>query len=385
MVIPMLMGAIGESGAEVIADRVLVLETEKGSRTFTDVAERPVLSLLRGFSAPVRLEFERPDADLLLLARHDRDPFNRWEALQTYATRLLKRSVAKIRAGKPALTDAALARAMGEIVRDGLTDPAFAELMLTLPGESDIAREIGTDVDPEAIAQAVDALADHIGRACLADAQAIYNQLAEPRPFSADARSAGERALKSATLALIARGDRDAGALLALDQYRSAATMTDRMSALRVLNRLGGPEREEAFTAFEAAYGTDALILDNWFTLNALVRSDDALARVRELTGHAAFSITNPNRVRALVGAFANANPRQFHRADGEGYRFVSEFIRDLDSKNPQVAARLATAFRTFATLEPGRRALARQALEMIQGQPTLSRDLKDIVDRALT
>ena len=382
-VIPVLMGVIGENGKELAESQVLVLQEWKGTKTFHGITERPVASLLRNFSAPVRLEFDSPDADLLVLASHDTDPFNRWEVLQTYATRLLKRSVTEVRAGRTPVTDSDLAEALGKILREGEKDPAFAALALTLPSEADIAREIGTDVDPDAIGTAHDALSTLIGQRCLDTATLIYSTLSKPTPFSADAASAGARSLKSAALSLIGWGAPETAARLALRQFNGATTMTDRLSALGVLNRLGGPERDEAFSAFEQRFGDDALILDSWFTLNALGRGDETLDRVCGLMTHPAFSATNPNRIRALIGAFAHSNARQFHRPDGAGYRFVADFVRELDPKNPQVAARLATAFRTYRTLEPGRRALAQQALESIRGG-ALSKDLADIVDRAL-
>jgi aminopeptidase N len=383
-VIPVLMGLIGaESGKEIAGNQVLVLEGWKGTKTFTGVGERPVASLLRNFSAPVRLEIDTSDDDLLVLAEKDTDPFNRWEAVQTYAVRLLKRSVAAVREGKPALTDERFARAIGTVLAAGLDDPAFAALALTLPSEADIAREIGADVDPDAIGAAHDALSAAIGRLNVGKARAIYDELARPTPFSTDAASAGRRSLKGAALSILAWGDAEAGAALAKQQFDGATTMTDRLSALGVLNRLGGAGREAAFAAFEARFGSDPLILDNWFSLQALARGADTLERVKALMEHPAFARTNPNRVRALIGAFAHSNARQFHRADGEGYRFVADFIRDLDAANPQVAARLATAFRAYKTLEPGRQALARAALQSIRSG-ALSKDVADIVDRAL-
>ena len=383
-VLPITIGLIGQKGEVLAPNQVLVLETRKGTKIFSDIAERPIASLLRGFSAPVQLEFDIEDADLLALARHDQDAFNRWESLQTVAMRLLKRSTAGVRAGNAPLADTRLRDVFNSILADGLSDPAFAALALSLPSEGDIAREIGKDVDPSAIAKALDALLASNAAASLATAVDMYAKLSTPRPFSADAESAGLRALKGVSLSIIAWAERKEGARLALAQYHSATTMTDRFSALGILNRLGGNERDEAFASFEHAYREEPLILDSWFSFNAILRTDDALDRVIELLKHKDFSITNPNRVRSLVGTFVNANPRQFHRPDGEGYRFLAAFITDLDAKNPQVAARLATAFRTFKTLEPGRGLLAESALISIKEHVGISRDLSDIVERAL-
>jgi len=383
-VIPVLMGAIAADGREVIPNQVLVLESQRGTKTFENIAEPPVLSLLRGFSAPVRLDFDCDESALLTLARHDSDPFNRWEALQTYAMRLLKRSVAEVRAGRTPLTDAGLADAFRALLADGAIDPAFAALALTLPGDNDVAREIGADVDPDAIGAALDALSADIGAACLTAAEVRHEGLSAPRPFSADAESAGLRSLRGAALAWLAWGDAKRGSATALAQFESATTMTDRLNALAVLNRLGGAGRDAAFQSFEKRYRDEPLILDSWFTFQAMTRTRDALERVRKLMDHPGFVRTNPNRVRALIGAFANANPRQFHRPDGEGYRFLAGFIRDYDAINPQVAARLATAFRSYRTLEAGRQKKAAEALRSLQDSGPLSRDVADIVERAL-
>ena len=382
-VIPILMGIISRTGKEIQPNQVLVLETAKGSKTFENVDELPIVSLLRGFSAPVRLEFDASSEDLLALARHDSDPFSRWEALQTYAVRLLKTSVAGIREGQAPRVDDGLAAAFRDLIVHGMTDPAFAALTLSLPSEGDLAREIGSDVDPDAIGQALDALSAHIGKACGGDAQRLHATLSVPQPFSADAASAGRRSLRGAALSWLAWGDERAGSVAAMEQYQSATTMTDRLSALGVLNRLGGAAREAAFQNFEKTYAHEPLILDNWFTLQALSRGKETLDRVKRLMTHPGFAITTPNRVRALIGSFT-ANQRQFHRADGEAYRFIATFLGELDAINPQVAARMATAFRTYQTLEPGRRAHARAALQALKERGPLSRDLSDIVDRAL-
>ena len=160
--------------------------------------------------------------------------------------------------------------------------------------------------------------------------------------------------------------------------------MTDRMAALSTLSLHGGPERERALADFYARYAADALVIDKWFSLQATIPQPDTLDKVRALTAHPAFSLANPNRVRALIGAFAQANTTQFNRADGKGYEFVADIVLALDPKNPQVSARMATAFRTWRTLEAGRRALAQAALARIKAAPNLSRDLADIVERAL-
>lgn len=384
-VIPIRLGLIGEDGAELVEDEVLVLESESVSKTWNGIPQRPIPSLFRGFSAPVRLEITRADGDLLTLARHDTDSFNRWQALQDAALDLLKRSVTAIRAGGTALSDTRLAAAIGHLIETSEADPAFAALAISLPSEGDLAREIGTDIDPEAIGQALDHLRSEIGRAVRGAAEKAYAALSAPRPFSPDGASAGRRALRATLLRYLVAADMIAGARLAFRQYETADNMTDRMAALNALLACETPEREQALAAFEARYADDALIVDMWFGLQARVPGAGSVARVKRLTAHPKFTLANPNRARALIAVFANANLRGFHAADGSGYQLVGEIIGELDARNPQIAARLATAFRTWRNLEAGRRGKAEAALRALASAGPLSRDLQDILERTLS
>jgi aminopeptidase N len=204
-----------------------------------------------------------------------------------------------------------------------------------------------------------------------------------PGAYSPDAVSAGRRALRNVALDLMAATGAPEAIARALRQYEAADNMTDRMAALATLSLRPGPEREHTLADFYARYASDALVVDKWLSLQAMAPQPDTLERVRALTTHAAFSFANPNRVRALIGAFA-ANSTQFNRADGAGYDFIADTLLALDPKNPQLAARLATAFRTWRTLEQGRRSKANIALQRVKAAPNLSRDLADIVERAL-
>jgi aminopeptidase N len=256
-------------------------------------------------------------------------------------------------------------------------------LALVPPGEGDIAREIGRDIDPDAVFQARRALRAGVGRKLGAALAAAYDRMAVPGPYSPDAVSAGRRSLRNVALDLMAATAAPEAIARAARQYDAADNMTDRMAALATLSLHPGPERERTLADFYTRYASDALVIDKWFSLQAVTPQPDTLERVRALTTHTAFSFANPNRVRALVGAFA-ANPTQFNRADGAGYAFIAETLLALDPKNPQLAARLATAFRTWRTLEHGRRDKAQIALEGVKAAPSLSRDLADIVERAL-
>ncbi len=392
MVIPLSLGLVGKDGGDIpltLSDGApvshhIVLREPFARFEFSGVTERPVLSINRGFSAPIRLVTDLDAGDLGFLAAHDRDPFNRWQALQTISTRLLIDNVAALRAGRPIRNDDKLTRALATILDDATLEPAFVALALMLPGEGDIAREIGQDIDPDAIFRARAALKAEIGERLGPALIAAYDRMTVPGPYSPDAQSAGRRALRNVALDLLAARAEATAIARAARQYKAADNMTDRMAALATLSLHDGLEREDALADLYARYASDALVVDKWFSLQAVIPQPDTLDKVRALTSHPAFSMANPNRVRALIGAFAQANATQFNRPDGAGYDFVAEAILGLDPKNPQISARLATAFRTWRTLENERRAKAETALKRLKGAPNISRDLADIVERAL-
>jgi aminopeptidase N len=376
-------GNDGASEAE-LSGGVIEFSSSRRRVTFCDVPCRPIPSLLRGFSAPVRLDYQAGEADLMTLIAHDSDGFNRWQATQTYATRLLQCSVTRIRAGDSPKYDADFIAALGTIIEQS-TDPAFTAQAITLPSEADIAREIGQEVDPDAIHLAREALRQGIGQGIKEALLSAYTRLSGGGPYSPDAVSAGRRALRNVALDLFAAGDKLEGVRLAKRQFEDAETMTDKFAALCVLAQVPRAERETALDFFYGAYQSDALVIDKWFALQATIPERGTLNRVKALMKHKAFSYRNPNRLRALAGSFAAGNPTQFNADDGSGYEFIAGIVLDLDAKNPQVAARLLSAFGSWRTLEPGRRALAESALRHVAGAATLSADVKDIVQRSLS
>ena len=393
MVIPLAIGLVGRDGRDLplklrdgrtIERGVLTLTKPAETYVFGDIGEPPVLSLNRGFSAPIKLIANLSADDLRFLAAHDADAFNRWQALQTLATRLLLDNVASLRAAKPARQDGGLLHALGAILDDGTLEPAFIALALTLPGESDLAREIGRDVDPDAIFAARFGLQAEMGKHLEGSLFDHYRRLSESRPYTPDAAGAGRRALRNICLDLLAATRRPDAVSLAARQYQAADNMTDRMAALSTLSLCDVPERAATLDDFYARYADDPLIVDKWFTLQATIPEPATLDRVKALTGHRAFSFANPNRVRALIHAFALANQREFNRADGAGYDFVADTVLALDRKNPQLAAKLLAAMKSWRVLEPGRRAMAEKALQQVASAPSRSPDVADIVQRAL-
>jgi aminopeptidase N len=393
MVIPLAFGLVGKNGRDLplnlsngakIEGGVLELSEPAHTYEFSGVEERPVLSINRGFSAPIKLVSDLDGADLDFLAAHDADAFNRWQALQTSSMRLLIDNVAALRATRAPQIDDKLIAALATILDDKTLEPAFIALALAAPGEGDLAREIGRDIDPDAIFRARLAWRAAIGERLGKVLAGTYDRMAVAGPYSPDSTSAGKRTLRNSALDLLAATGAPAAIARAVRQYDAADNMTDRMAALMTLSLHGGGEREHAFADFYARYASDALVIDKWFSIQAMIPQPGTLDLVRSLTSHPAFSPANPNRVRSLVGAFAQGNPTQFNRPDGAGYEFIADNILVLDPKNPQLAARMATAFRTWRTLEEGRRSKAETALARIKATPNLSRDLSDIVERAL-
>ncbi len=302
------------------------------------------------------------------------------------ATRLLLRSVSAIRSGSAPTPEPAFVDAYGSVVADALSgriDPAFAAQALSLPSEADIAREMAVNVDPDAIFRAREDLRGALGRAHAADLIALHDAMADAAPFSPDAASAGRRALRNGALAMFVAGNAIEGGARAHRQFAEADNMTARLGALAAIATIPGAPRERALEAFARRFAAEPLILDKWFALQAQIPERGTLERVRGLMTHHAFSLSNPNRVRALIGGFT-ANATQFNRADGAGYDLLCEIVLTLDPTNPQIAARLLTALRSWRSLEAGRQAKAEAVLRRIVAQPTLSTDVRDIVTRSL-
>jgi aminopeptidase N len=398
LVIPIAFGLVGSNGdlepqgaatepasalrPDELRRQVVDLTQRQRRVVFSGIGERPVASLLRGFSAAVQLQLDLDEQDLLTLIRHDRDGFNRWQATQTYATRLLLKTVTCVRAGETPPDDSGFIAALGELLA-ATGDPAFLAQVVALPSESDLMQALGRDVDPDAILTARDSVYAAIGRDLGGQLLGRYHTLADHSSYSPDAASAGKRSLRNALLAIYAMGNREPGRALALRQFDEAANMTDRIAALSVLTRVPGEAREAVLARFYDQFESDPLVIDKWFTLQALIPEPTTLARVRTLMNHRAFSLANPNRIRALVGAFAS-NQTQFNAADGMGYDFIVDMVAALDERNPQLAARLLSAFRSWRVMARPRPAKAEAALQRLSKRPSVSADVGDILARTL-
>ena len=393
MHIPVAFGLVGTDGNDIayadvdgalVEDGVIHVKRRRHTIRFSGVPKAPAVSLNRGFSAPITLALEQKPESHYFLARHDSDLISRWQSLTTLVTDELIAGFRTCRDGKIPGYPADLTALIGDIATDESLEPAYRALALTLPGEADIAREIGTSIDPDRIFDAREAMIGAIASANVERFTDLFDRLRDAGAFKPDAESAGRRALRNILLDYlsIASGNAGRGA----KQFNAATNMTDRAAALTLLaHRFAGtPDTVGALAAFEERFRSDALVLDKWFQIQATVPGPGAVEAVAALMEHPAFSLSNPNRVRSLVGTFASANQTGFHRADGAGYKLFSEIVLAVDKRNPQVAARLATSLRSWRSLEPGRQAKARETLKAIAATENLSADLRDIVERTL-
>ncbi|MES2320831.1 MAG: aminopeptidase N [Pseudomonadota bacterium] len=380
--IPVAVGLLDSDGKDIISTRVLELTEASQTFRFTGVKEAPTPSILRDFSAPVVLEYDYSDAELLHLFSHDSDPVNRWEAGQRLAmARLLKLSAAAAAGGTLEL-DATFIDAMRKILADASLDAAFREQALLLPSESMIADQLAV-VNPQAIHLARQFVRGTIGAALRGDLLDQYHANQTPGAYSPDALSAGRRGLKNLALAYLAAASDTEGLALAQAQYDQAGNMTDRVAALVSLIHAGAPGAPAALAHFYADFDSEALVIDKWFSMQAAAPTAD-VAAVRALMRHPAFNIKNPNRARSLIFAFCSSNPARFHAPDGSGYAFWAEQVISLDGINPQVASRLARSMDRWRRFAPKLQAQMKKALQRVSAVKKLSNDVREVVGKAL-
>ena len=365
---------------------VLELTEAKQSFTFSGVLRQPVPSLLRNFSAPVVLDYAYSDNELAFLLAHDSDPFNRWEAGQRLATRrLLALTATGVSAdfAYPATAqDKLIADALRKLLRDSTLDPAFRDLVLTLPSEATLAEEAEL-IDPQAIHRARRALRRYLARHLKDDLLALYHQHQVGGTYRPDPEQSGRRALRNNALGYLAELHDDVTHSLLREQIDTAGNMTDRIAALAAMVHNAVPGAEAALQAFFEDFDDEALVIDKWFSLQA-TSPMMTVAGVRKLMQHRAFTLKNPNRARSLLFAFCNSNPAQFHAADGSGHAFWAEQVIALDAINPQVAARLARTLDRWRKYTPVLQASMKAALEKVSASTRLSNDVAEVIGKAL-
>jgi len=375
-VIPIALGLIGPNGDEVLPTTVLEMTEAEQSFHFDGLGARPVVSLLRGFSAPVTVAREIAADEQALLLAHDTDPYARWQAGHDLA---LDGLIARAAGGEGGT---GFSRAIGGLLDDAEADPAFAALCLALPGEEEIATTIaarGQIPDPDAIHAGREALARDIARAHEPALARLYEAMQTPGPYRPDAEGAARRSLRLACLGLLSRID---GGARAEALFGAASNMTERQGALECLIAAG--RDAEALAAFAREFAGNRLVMDKWFMVQPLRAAPGrAAARARDLAARPDFDWKNPNRFRALIGGLT-ANHAAFHAADGSGYGFTVDWLMRLDPVNPQTTARLCSAFETWTRYDAGRQAHARAALGRLAAMPGLSRNTSEMVTRIL-
>ena len=399
VVIPLAMGLLGEAGNLPIrleadepgrdtadnTNRVLLIDQPQQSFVFEQVRERPVPSLLRGFSAPVRLAYSFARSDLYALMSRDADGFVRWDSAQSLAIQVIQEVEQQVQKSAAIVVDPLLPEACRSLLGDTSLDPAMVAAMLTLPGEAYLAELAshsgGANVDT--IHNARWAAQAEIARSCHQDLLACYQRLATTTDYAPDAGQIAARSLRNVCLEFLscAHGLEPS---LAVAQFSEARNMTDRLAALRVIAFYATEgEREEALARFHRDWQHDALVMNQWFAVQAAMPLGDTLARVEGLLSHADFDLRNPNKVYSLVGAFCNQNPVQFHRVDGAGYRFLSDMVAKLDSANPQLASRVLEPLTRWRNYR-GREQLMCAELERLAALPDLSPDVFELVSKSL-
>lgn len=362
---------------------VLDVQASEQAFVFTGVREKPVPSVLRGFSAPVKVRMQRSEEELAFLLAHDSDEFNRWDAGQQLALRELQRLVAAYQAGETLPEPVALKEALAKAITDTRIDPMLLSQILTLPGESYLADQMDV-VDVDAIHQARLFCRRYLAQELYPQFVQRYEQYEHSRPYVFNSQDMALRALNGVCLSYLAETGKPEEFARCFAQFTQANNMTDQQAALATLTHHDTPLRQQALDAFYQRWQTDAQVVDKWLGIQASSRLPEALTRVRELMQHPAFTLRNPNKVRALIGGFCRANPVRFHAIDGSGYTFLTECVQALDPLNPQIAARLVQAIIRWRRYDESRRQLMQASLQRILETPSLSKDTYEVVSRSL-
>ncbi|MHB8789702.1 MAG: aminopeptidase N [Desulfobulbaceae bacterium] len=398
LLIPVAVGLLGSGGRELdlggersgqpATTRILHLQEAEQTFLFKDIPEKPVLSLLRNFSAPVRVEHARPDSELAFIMAHDSDPFNRWDAGQQLALKFILEQVERCRQGNEVEVPELFIAAFRQVLLDREADSAFVALALTLPQENWIGQQLPV-IDPPAIFTVLQTCRRRLHQTLHAELQAVYERNRPAGPYRYTSAEVGRRSLKNTCLAYLLTPDAD-GTIspdllkLAQRQYEDADNMTDRLSALRAIVNGERETGDRLLAGFYQEWQDDPLVVDKWLTLQALCTLPGTLERVKELTAHPAFNLKNPNKVRALIGAFCAGNQVGFHAAGGAGYGFLADYVIRLDAMNPQIAARQLTPLTNWQRYDAARQTMMRGQLELILGSSALSGEVAEVVGKSL-
>ncbi|EMD1654659.1 aminopeptidase N [Pluralibacter gergoviae] len=361
-----------------------VLNVTQAEQTFIfdNVYFQPVPSLLREFSAPVKLDYKWSDQQLTFLMRHARNDFSRWDAAQSLLATYIKLNVARQQQGQPLSLPVHVADAFRAILLDEKIDPALAAQILTLPSVNEIA-ELFETIDPIAIATVHEALTRTLAVELADECLAVYNANALDA-YRVEHTDIGKRSLRNVCLRYLAFGDAELADKLVSHQYQTADNMTDALAALAAAVAAELPCRDALMQAYDDKWHEDGLVMDKWFNLQATSPAANVLETVRGLLNHRSFTMSNPNRIRALIGAFVSLNPAAFHAEDGSGYQFLVEMLTDLNTRNPQVASRMIEPLIRLKRYDAARQQKMRSALEQLKGLENLSGDLYEKIAKAL-
>lgn len=381
MHIPVAIGLLDKNGNDILTEGTRILHVTQKEQTFlfNGLAEKPIASLLRGFSAPVKLDHDLSSSELLFLMAHDTDGFNRWDAGQIYLKRLIFDMVDGTRDTVPQ----ECIKAFGSLLGDTSVDRALLARLLTLPAENYLA-QFTPAVNINGIHRArLDIMAE-IGDAHYNLMLSIYDSLLDITAYSPDPQSMGKRRLKAILLRYLQQADAGKAHDLAIAQNHGANNMTDKISALSVLADMKDAERDAAFDEFYHQWKHEPLVLNKWFALQAQADRDDVIDQVQSLLSHPDFTFKNPNRVRSLIGSFSMNNLVHFHRADGAGYEMLADIVIQLNDINPAIAARLLTPLRQWRRYDTSRQVLMEKALRRILEQKSVSPDVYEIASKSL-
>lgn len=373
----------GEDGSKEQSTRVLDIVEKEQIFTFVNIHSEPVPSLLRGFSAPVKITMDRSNADLIFLMANDSDSFNRWDAGQTLVINVVLSLIKHVQQKQRLTLPEGLVEQLGFVLIDDNTDPALIAKMLSIPSENYLAAQMEL-ADVDAIHMARNFLKKTIATGLKQQFSDVYQRHNSRKKYQFNAIDMASRSLKNVCLSYLMTLQDPMQTQRCLKQMKQSDNMTDTLTGLALLSDQAGPEGEHALRAFYEQWKHDRLVVDKWLTVQAQSTLPNALLRVKGLMNHPAFSIKNPNNARALIGQFCRNNPINFHAIDGSGYQFLVEQILVLNKLNPQVAARMLGAFNSWRHYDQARQAMMKQALTEIASQPDLSSDVYEIVTKYL-
>ena len=380
--IPLAYGLLDEAGNDTDAG-VLHIKEKKQEFVFNNIEAEPVPSLLRGFSAPVKVDLDLSDSELAFLMAHDSDDFNRWEAGQRFAIGIIKRLVMDYQQDRQLTMNEAYLNAIEKILDNDSLDKSLAAQALSLPSQAYISEFI-EPIDPLAIHHVCLFLRLEIASALQEKLLLVYNSNLDSGPYRVDQQAMGQRSLKNCCLGYLMELNTPEIRELCLKQFEMGNNMTDVIAALNMFANTDCDERMQALDRFYHQWKDDALVTDKWLSIQASSRLPNTLERVKELTSHEVFNIRNPNKVRSLIGVFAQANAVNFHDASGDGYRFAADHVLTLDELNPQISARLVSVFTMWRKYDEQRQALMKAELERIAAKEGLSKDVYEIVSKSL-